>query len=161
MVGLAFALRFPERVVGLIAADAFPHLPSVVDMFGEPEDPVGDPYGYGSVFDRQTDLAIVARIRQQMEDGVIRMTPSLFQSLLDFDLREQLAGIQIPARLLPGARRTVKPEVMPDILRRLGYDGLSDLDWALIDSHHFVMLEQPDATLAAIQDYLMKLDAKP
>ncbi len=158
MVGLEFALDFPQRVRGLVNADAFPHLQSVVDVFGPPEDPVNDPYGYGSVFDHQTDPAVIARIREQMRAGVARLPGSLFQSLLDFDARSQLARIRKPVRLLMGARRRFRDEDMPATIGRLGYDGLPHLDWHLIDSHHFVMLEQPDATLAALREFLAQFN---
>jgi pimeloyl-ACP methyl ester carboxylesterase len=154
MVALEYALRYGSEVRGLVMAEAFPHLYSVTDVFGPPEDPVNDPYGYGSVFDHQTPEAVIHRVRKQMTEGVERLPGSLFQSLLEFDRRARVKELTIPVSLLIGDRRKFTDHDLADLVDGLGYSSLPNLKVELIPSHHFVMLEQPDQTLIAIRRFL-------
>jgi len=154
MVAMTYALQGRGRLGGLVLADAFPHLGSVVEVFGGPEDP-DDPYGYGSVFDHRTPQDIVTYVRGEMRLGIPRAGPDLFASLLRFDARPTVGRLPCPARLLLGNRRWVDTADLPAVLDRLGYAGVPGFDALLVDSHHFVMLEQPDMVARAIGDFCM------
>lgn len=143
MVALALAERSPAAVSGLVLADCFPYLNSVVDTFGGP-DSASDPFGFGSVIDHSTPQLVQDRIRASMSVGVKRAGAALFQSLVDADLRPDLQNISAPAVLLLGDRRWITPETETSVIKSLGYEDLPGLDLHLISSHHFVMLEQPE-----------------
>ena len=154
MVALEYTLRYPDDVRALVMAEAFPHLHSVTEVFGLPEDPVNDPYGYGSVIDRQTPEAVVQRVRQQMSEGVARLPASLFESLLTFDRRSGLGKVSVPTLLLLGDRRKFTEQDRGDLINRLGYALMPNLEVALVPSHHFLMLEQPELTLSLLRRFL-------
>lgn len=158
MVALEYTLRYPDEVRGLVMAEAFPHLYSVSNVFGPAEDPVNDPYGYGSVFDHQTPETVIQRVRKQMSEGVERLPASLFRSLLDFDRRARLNELSIPVMLLIGDRRTFTEKNLASLVDRLGYGALSNLEVELVSSHHFVMLEQPYQTLFVMHRFLKQFN---
>ncbi len=160
MTALAVATQVPRSLAGLILADAFPHLPSVVDVFGGPEDP-DDPFGYGSVLDRGTPLDVAERVRSAMARGAERTGAELFDSLVELDLRKSLADIYLPSLLLLGGRRWVTTTVLPTVLKGLGYEGLAGLEAMILDSHHFVMLEQPAVTADAIHSFSARAMSVP
>ncbi len=161
MVALEYALRHPGNLRALVLAEAFPHLATVSAVFGPPEDPINDPYGYGSVIDHQTPPSVIEQVRRQMSAGVSRLPDSLFQSLLDFDAHRRLNSLSLPVLLLVGGRRTFQPDDGPVLVERLGYGLMPRLQLALIDSHHFVMLEQPEITIALIRAFLGTLGDRP
>jgi pimeloyl-ACP methyl ester carboxylesterase len=143
MVALALAERNPAAVGGLVLAECFPHLSSVVETFGGPESDA-DPYGFGSVMDHSTPQFVQDRIRASMSVGVERAGADLFQSIVDADLRPDLGKISAPSVLLLGDRRWITPEKEPSVISALGYGDLLGLEVRLIPSHHFVMLECPE-----------------
>lgn len=157
MVALALAAQASRPPAGLVLADCFPHLPSVVEVFGGAEDDT-DPFGYGSVMDRQTPPEVQLRIRQSMAAGAQRAGADLFTSLMQVDLRPTLKNLTMPTLLLLGDRRWVRPTNLASALDRLGYGHVPDLDRRLVPSHHFVMLEQPDMVTRHIRAFLGALD---
>jgi pimeloyl-ACP methyl ester carboxylesterase len=142
MVGLALAARSGLRLQRLVLLDAFPYLPAAAEVLGGPEDE-SDPFGYGSVMDRQTPPAVQERIRRSMAAGVPRAGKPLFHSLLAADLRPSLPQITTPVSLIVGDRRHLTPALLPRYLHRLGYSALPGLQTSLAPSHHFIMLECP------------------
>lgn len=159
MVALAYALEHRRQINWLVLADAYPHLASVVEVFGGAED-AADPYGYGSVIDRATPPAVIAQVRAEMAVGAARVGPELFSSLEAFDARSRLARISCPTLLLMGNRRWVTEVTLQDVVGRLGYAALPALTVALIDSHHFVMLEAPDAVAQAVAGFCAEHSAE-
>lgn len=152
MLGLAVAESDEDLLAGLILVDAFPHLASVAETFGGPDDDA-DPYGYGAVMDRRTPLAVQARIRTALAAGAERAGENLFRSLLDTDLRSGLGRVRIRTSLLLGDRRFLTRAHLPSCLERLGYGGLHGLQTQLAPSHHFVMLECPGLVAGHIRDF--------
>lgn len=152
MVALGCILADPSVAAGLVLADAFPNLELAADVLGSPEDE-SDPFGYGSVLDRETPLHVESFVRAEMSAGAPRAGTRLFDSLLSFDARPRLPEISQKVLLLLGDRRVVQQSMLPDILKRLGLAHLAGLNTILLDSHHFVMLEQPEAVARAIDAF--------
>jgi DNA-binding GntR family transcriptional regulator/pimeloyl-ACP methyl ester carboxylesterase len=152
MAALEHVLGAPDTVAGLVLADAFPHLPSVTEVLGESEQPL-DPFGYGSVFDHTTPPHVAAFVRAEMEAGVRRAGERLFDSLVAYDARERLSSLAVPTQLLLGDRRWVHERDVARVVARLGLAAAPQLSTALLQSHHFVMLEQPVATAEAIDRF--------
>lgn len=159
MVAMAVAAEHPDLVTGLVLADAFPRLLDIVDVFGGAEDS-NDPYGYGSVIDRKTPIDVQRRVRDEMARGVALTGPQLHRELVDADLRPLLKGIAAPTLAIIGDRRTVWPGGATGLATRLGLSGFGQLTATTVDSHHFVMLEQPEEVAAAIDDFLTHHEEK-
>lgn len=155
MVAIACAVQGTVPLRGLVLADAFPHLNSVVDVFGGAEDP-DDPYGYGSVIDRQTPAQVEQYVRAEMRVGAERAGEELFKTLLEFDARRAVEEITCPTLLILGNRRWVDIQLLPSLLLRLGYTGMPVFSVRLVDSHHFIMLEKPNEVADAIRSFLEK-----
>jgi len=153
MVAIAVAAAHPGLMKGMVLADAFPYLPAVVEVFGGAEDP-DDPFGYGSVIDRQTPSDVQARVRASMAAGVVTAGAELHADLMRLDLRPDLAMVRTPALVLVGDRHD--PAARPESLaRRLGLDSLRDARVELVSSHHFIMLEQPKTVARHIEEFLL------
>lgn len=150
MIGLALAERGSVPLHALLLVDAFPYLPAVTDVFGGAETD-SDPFGYGSVMDRQTPRGVQEWIRSSMSAGVPRAGKALFDSLLATDLRQGLWRITTQVSLIVGDRRYLTPDQMPQCLDRLGYSTLRGLRVNLAPSHHFVMLECPELVVHQIR----------
>jgi 3-oxoadipate enol-lactonase len=156
MVATAYAVQGTLPLRGLVLAEAFPHLGSVIDVFGGAEDP-NDPFGYGSVIDRQTPSQVEQYVRTEMGKGAERAGEELFETLIEFDARGALEEITCPTMLILGNRRWVDIQLLPSLLKRLGYIGIPLFRVRLIDSHHFIMLEKPHDVAHTVRSFLEEL----
>lgn len=149
MAALAYSLDQSAGLDGLVMSDAFPHIQSCIETFGIPQ----DPFGYGAVFDDLTPQLIVDVIKSEMESGMKRVGTGIVDSILGFDHRKDLASLSLPKLFILGGRRVATQANLPRILDSLGIEMTLDLDAVVVDSHHFVMLEQPIETAEAIADF--------
>jgi pimeloyl-ACP methyl ester carboxylesterase len=158
MVAMKVAATHPGLIRGLVLADAFPSLPTVVDVFGGAED-ADDPFGYGSVIDRETPRDVQDHVRAAMSAGTRTAGADLHAELMALDLREDLAAVTCPVLVLIGDRHQ-RPAPDPDTLADLlGLAPLTTRFVELVPSHHFVMLERPDMVARHIEEFLLDQEA--
>jgi pimeloyl-ACP methyl ester carboxylesterase len=158
MVAMRVAATHPGLIRGLVLADAFPSLPVVVEVFGGAEDP-DDPFGYGSVIDRETPADVQSRVRASMSAGIRTAGAHLHAELMALDLRAELAAVTCPVLVLIGDRHR-RPAPDPDELADLlGFGALTTRFVELVPSHHFVMLERPDMVARHIEEFLLDQEA--
>lgn len=160
MVAMAVAWSHPHLISGLVLADAFPYLPAVIEVFGGAEDD-DDPFGYGSVIDRQTPIEVQARVRASMEAGVRTAPAKLHAELMGLDLRAELSEIAVPTLVLIGDRHGVPPLSAVELSRALGMSGLPNATVQLVPSHHFIMLEQPQTVARHIEKFFLDQEITP
>ncbi len=154
MVAMSIASSHPELVRGLILADAFPYLPAVTEAFGGPED-AADPFGYGSVIDRQTPQDVQTRVRASMATGVRTAGTELHAELMTLDLRSRLSEIDVPTLALVGDRHGAAGLSGRALTNAVGLAGLSNLSVQMVPSHHFIMLEQPLVVARYIEKFIL------
>lgn len=147
MVALDFALRYPEEVRALVLAEAHTHIDTTARIIGS------------GVYDERTPREIVSQIDATMGEGGKYVTKSLFNSLMAFDVRRDVSALKMPVLFLWGDRyQDLSQAKLPVILQEFGYQQMPNLIAQYIpNAHHFVMLEQPGATLQAIQSFLQPL----
>jgi pimeloyl-ACP methyl ester carboxylesterase len=153
MVAMAVAADSPGLVGALILADAFPCLPVAEQVLGGPEDPA-DPFGYGSVMDRETPVEVQIRVRETMGTGVELAGLALHRELAGLDLRPLLGRVRVPVLAVTGDRHRAWEGCATRLSERLGLAAIPSLQAATVPSHHFVMLERPGEVAALIGDFL-------
>lgn len=149
MIALEYGLHFPQEVKALVLAEAHTHIDTTAQLIGS------------GVVDERTQPDIAQKINENMEQGSQYVTEELFNSLLDFDVREQVCKLKMPILFLWGDRYgDLTPERWPMILEEFGFHNMPNLTAKLIpNSYHFIMLEQLLATLEAIQHFVQQIDA--
>ena len=147
MVALEYALRDSSQVKALVLAEAHTHLDTTASLLGP------------GVLDARTPAEIAQEIQGCMNRGEASVCKELFDSLLAFDARAQVGNLACPVLCLWGDRYgDISPGQWPQILEAFGYARLPNLVfYSIPNSHHFMMLEQPQETLQAIQDFLSNL----
>jgi len=147
MVALDYALRYSDEVRALVLAEGHSHIETTARLTGS------------GVSDERTDPQIAWAIAEQMNEGARYIDTSLWQSLMDFDVRPLLHHLTIPILFLWGDRYgDVTEERFASLLEAFGYSGMDNVEARLIrNSHHFLMLEQPEQVLTAITQFLRKV----
>ncbi|WP_426518750.1 alpha/beta fold hydrolase [Diaminobutyricibacter sp. McL0618] len=154
MVAIAVAASHRVVISALVLADAFPDLATIVEVFGGAEDDA-DPFGYGSVIDRQTPSDVQARVRASMTKGVRTAGTELHAELMALDLRDSLQDIDVPTLVMVGDRRGIPPMSATEARVSLGFDALPNATVQLVSSHHFIMLERPQEVARQTEKFLL------
>ncbi len=144
MAAIEYAMRWPDAVGALVLAEAHTHLETTARLVGP------------GVLDERTPPETAREIETIMSRGAQWVSPDLFESLRVFDVRDRLASLACPVLCLWGDRYgDIPPELWPPIMAAFGYAQAPGLSFHCIpNSHHFVMLEQPEETLRAIWEFL-------
>jgi pimeloyl-ACP methyl ester carboxylesterase len=144
MIGMQCLLDRPDAFSALVLVDAFPSL-------GMPE-PFTRSYWEGS------PPTLKARIVRQMMDRRKRLPATLWESIVAFDARPDLARLAAPVRGIYGDRGEVDHAVLAKSLREFGLGAIPDLEIHTVEqAGHFVMLEQPEAFYACLAGVLSRL----
>jgi pimeloyl-ACP methyl ester carboxylesterase len=143
MAAIEYFLRWPEAVRALVLVEAHTNLETTARLLGP------------GVLSERTPPEIAREIEAIMSRGAQWVSPDLFESLRVFDARERIASLACPVLCLWGDRYgDISPEQWPQVLEAFGYAQVPNLSFRCIpNSHHFVMLEQPQETLRAIQEF--------
>jgi pimeloyl-ACP methyl ester carboxylesterase len=144
MAAIEYALLWPDDVGALVLAEAHTHLETTVRLLGP------------GVLSERTPPQITREIEAIMSRGAQWVSPDLFESLRVFDVRDRMASLVCPVLCLWGDRYgDIPPRLWPQVLEAFGYAQVTGLSFRCIpNSHHFVMLEQPQKTLRAIREFL-------
>lgn len=147
MVALDYALCYPSEVFALVLAEGHSHIETTAQLIGS------------GVYDERTASEIASIIDEQMKEGAKYVDPSLFQSLLEFDVRALVRNINIPILFLWGDRYgDITEDKFVELLNAFGYADMPNVEAKLIhNSHHFLTLEQPAQVLVAITQFLAKI----
>lgn len=154
-IALQLALDWPQRVLGLglVATGAhLPVAPQLLDAFARSETvPAGIDIIISWAFSQQADNSLQNLARRRMMG--IRQ-PVLYGDFLAcsrFDVRARLGEIRVPALILAGGADRMTPLRFSDELRnRLPNASLQIFP----EAGHMLMLEQPEATAQALEDWL-------
>lgn len=148
MVALEYSLRYADAVKALVLVEAHTHLDSTASLLGT------------GVMDARTPAEVAWKIQANMRQGETSVSQELFDSLLAFDLRAEVSDLQCPVLCMWGDRYgDLALDQWPQILDAFGYTRIPHMVFRPIpDSHHFVMLEQPRATLQEIRGFLTLLE---
>jgi L-proline amide hydrolase len=78
-------------------------------------------------------------------------------TLRDWDITRRLSEIRLPTLVLSGRHDEATPAIAATVQR-----GIPGAEWVLFEhSAHMCHLEEPEATLAAIDGFLSRVEAKP
>ncbi len=94
-----------------------------------------------------------------MSRGAQHVSAELYESLQAFDACDRVSSLACPVLCLWGDRYgDVTPEKWTQVLEAFGYAQVANLAFFTIrNSHHFVMIEQPQETQRAIRKFLSGL----
>ena len=85
----------------------------------------------------------------------VSATANYMHDVMITDMRARIASIAIPLTVVYGRDERLLPHARFDEIYRSNYAANPATRFAPVDrSFHFVMLDQPEATLAAIEDFL-------
>lgn len=170
MIALQAAVRFPERISGLVLACCTP-------AFGAPAGPLQQAFlarRLGPLDDGATMRELAVELIPTMvgpgADPVVvrdavdlmgRIAPASYRAamraLLGFDQRAALPGLALPALVLAGRHDGV---AAPAVLRRMA-ESLPAATYLEIDAGHLLPFEEPAAFAAAVREFLAGLDCMP
>ena len=167
MIALQAAVRFPERISGLVLACSTP-------AFGAPAGPLQQaflarrlgPLDEGATM-RELAVELIPTMVGPGADPVVvcdavdlmgRIAPASYRAamhaLLGFDQRAALPGLALPALVLAGRHDGV---AAPAVLRRMAA-SLPAATYLEIDAGHLLPYEEPAAFAAAVREFLAGLD---
>ena len=152
-IALSLALHRPERISRLIllgTAAALPVAPRLLD---------GLTVDYAStvnwlmplLFAEKTDVRLRDEYRQQLLSIAPGLVLNDFLACNAFDVRDRLSIIRVPTLFICGDTDKMTPAARSKTL----YNQLPDAELHVInEAGHMVMVEQPAATVAVIQQFL-------
>lgn len=146
MVALDYWRQYPGSVRALVLEDSFPHFQTGSDLLGGLFAPTADP-------------ALRARIMAKSEANAAggRVPHSVWQSILNFNAKPWLAGINVPTLALQGDRGR-SPTELRHALETLGTAQIPNVQIVpFAQCGHFIALEQPARYCAVLRAFLLAL----
>ncbi len=161
-IALDIALRFPERVTGLVLVGTGARLRVAPELLRSTADPSTASEAFQLMsdlsFSPETDLRLKETASQRLAETRL---PVLHGDLLacdKFDVREQLPGISVPTLVLCGAVDRMTPPAYSAFLQQ----KIPGARLAIVErAGHMVMLEQPEAVATLIGDFLQTIVHHP
>lgn len=152
-IGLAFALRYPERLAGLVIVGSGAKLrvsPLILqglrDDFPATAKLICD-WACGEGIDKRTRRLYLRRLLEA--DPIVVLGD--FLACDRFDVRQRLGEILVPTLVIGGTADRMTPPKFSEYLR----DHISHAELVLIEgAGHMVMLEQPQRVTEAIAEFL-------
>ena len=173
LVALLLAAEHPDLVASVLVVDAVPFLPGLFQP-GISEEAAAE---QGAVMAMRMKIATPEQFAGYVAAGLSRQAASdadrqmILQAakasdqasaaaatgeMLSTDYSAQLAGLAVPVTVLVPHHPAigVSEEVLLDVYEAQ-YAGLENVTFIVVsDSRHFIMLDQPDAFAAALQDFV-------
>jgi len=144
MIAMEYGLRYPQEARALVLAEGHTHMDTTARIIGS------------AVLDERTPQAVTVAIETEMGAGAPFVSKSLFDSLLAYDVRMRVAELKVPILFLWADRYgDLTADKLPEILSEFGFQDMPNLQAQyILQSHHFLNLEQPQQTLQAIETFL-------
>lgn len=170
--GLMLSLRHPERVGRLMIVDALPFFsamfgPQVTAASVEPQArAMRDQIGAmdDASFTAQQNMGIQRLVKTEARQAEVvawtvasdrRVFAQAMYEVMTTDLRAEVAAVNVPLTVVYAFDAMMGPEAMVDGLYRGAYASAPQVSFARIDGGlHFIMLDQPDAFAAAVDNFL-------
>lgn len=172
LAGLMLARAHPEQVGRLLIVDSLPFFsamfgPQVTAASIEPQARAMRDQIAGlddASFAAQQNVGIARLVKTESRRAeVVGWTltsdrasfAEAMYEVMTTDMRPELASVTTPMTIVYAYDAAMGPETMVDGLYRGSYAGAPDARFVRVDSSfHFVMLDQPDAFAAAVEDFL-------
>ena len=153
-IGLTMALRAQPQVAGLVFVGSSARLrvaPTILDLSSQVATfPQAVDFVIGAAFSPKTDSRLIDLAKKRMLESGHVVFHNDFQACDNFDLRQRLDEIKVPALVITGEDDQLTPIKLGEELA----EGLPAGGFLTIPAAgHMAMLEQPEALLAAVKTY--------
>lgn len=154
-IALVAALRVPRAVAGLVLLGASARLRVAPEILADSASPADFPRAVDTVtdwgFSPSAPEALVKLARQRTLEAGHEAFHLDFQACDDFDVRQRLPEIKVPAIVIQGE----DDRLTPLFLARELVEGLPDGALvSLADAGHMVMLEKPDQVAELLDEFM-------
>lgn len=154
-IALTMALDYPGRVLGLGLIGAGARLRVAPEILEQASNPTTFLNAVGFVIERSFSPASPARLVELAARRMAETRSSVlygdFLACDEFDVRDRLAGLNLPALILCGMDDQMTPMRQAQFLA----NGIPNAALKLIpNAGHMVMLEQPQVVAAAISEFV-------